>query len=608
MVFLSEDTQHITGGRYYAYFLACALISAGYDVLFYTNRKPIFKSDFKLYKQPEIRIVNNLRQVDVPASLYFGSPVIGNQKAIELGEKYHRPSYCLIFDPFPMMAKYKGQHNYPEWDGLLYQIRNSSTNIISLTQYCNRFIYDWLNKKRYQVNEVYPCINSKEKDAALTLPKKNWITFISRLDHHKNLDHVLEAVKETDCELHVITSIDGINFEKMVKAYRMEDQVKIHWFISDLEKFEIIKQSKLVINAATFEGFGMWMIEALSCGVPIVCYDYPTFREIADKTGNDKMVFFADWNNKKDFINKTKEALSGPNLPRSITHGFDFISMELRLRNILLRPPKIGVVMCALNEDEFILPSLKALLRSKYVSKVAVVEGCVNLNEHASNRDGLSKDQTQQRVCEAFLTAGDNQQKLIFDRYGWAGSKSELRNRGLELLGKDMDYILVVDGDEVWKQSDLRKIYDFIQDHPDASVLWFKTLHFWKKFNQLAVGSQWNAPLFRFFKYTDKTLHWERHESPVVNKESVAVTQLGKEYLCKKINFYHYGALKPSDKIKSKLEYYKERDPELTVKDTYSDWKPGDDTQWTHGGGTVKKFKGTHPKEIKDLINKDAVL
>jgi len=55
--------------------------------------------------------------------------------------------------------------------------------------------------------------------------------------------------------------------------------------------------------------------------------------------------------------------------------------------------------------------------------------------------------------------------------------------------------------------------------------------------------------------------------------------------------------------INKKLEYYKKRDGfMLNVKDTYTNWKMGDPTQPTHGGGTVTKFSKKHPKEVQEII------
>jgi glycosyltransferase involved in cell wall biosynthesis len=607
IVFLTEDTRHITGGRYYSWWLATAMQSAGFDVEIYTNRMPVFIDEFKSYPQPTVYIVDKVAEVDVKATAYFGSPVVGNMRAIELGEKYGRKSYCEIFDPFPMMAKYKGQHKYRDWDDLLPELKKDHVEIISLCNETNKFIYPWLNKKKSKVHTIYPCINSKERDKSMDIlpnEKENWAVFVSRLDFHKNLPHVLEAIKDTDLELHVISSIDGINFEDMVKDYGMDKRVVMHWFASDKEKFEIIKKSKVMINGATFEGFGMWLAEALACGVPCVCYDYPTFKEIAGE--NNELVFYAQWNNPHDLKSQLEFAVeiantkaNKPNWKR--TDRFDFEAMIGRFDEIMNQEPKIGVVTICLNEENFIYPSITSLLDHPNIAKIAVVEGLVEQNEHTPNKNFLSADDTKLRVLDAM--AKDEKGKIIYDQYGYAGNKSELRNRGLDLVGSDMDYILVVDGDEVWKHEDLDKLVAYIKKNPETALVWFKLLHFWKNPEKLAVGGQWDAKLFRFFKYSDKTLHWEKHETVVVNNNGDGVNTLGDEETLNDVFCYHYGYMKPTERVQEKLQYYKKRDTQLEVVDTFTEWKDGKPTQPTHGGGTVEHFDGKHPEAVQVTLN-----
>lgn len=606
IVFLTEDTQHITGGRYYSWWLATALKASGFDVEIYTNRMPVFLSEFKSYPQPTVYLVDKLADVDVKAQHYFGSPIIGNLKACQLAEKYGKEAFCEVFDPFPMMAKYKGQHKYPEWDKLIAEMKKDHVKIISLCKETNKWIYPWLDKKRSEVLTVYPCINSIERDKSMDIlpnEKENWAVFVSRLDHHKNLPHVLEAIKDTDLELHIITSVDGIGFDQMLKDYGMEKRVVIHWFASDKEKFEIIKKSKVMINGATFEGFGMWLAEALACGVPCVCYDYPTFREIAGE--NNELALFADWNNPTDLKSQFEFAVEIANSKAqkpnwTPTKRFDFEAMVGRFDEIMKREPKIGVVTICLNEENFIYPSITSLLDHPNIAKIAVVEGLVEQNEHTANKGGLSADSTKLRVLDAMNK--DEKGKVIYDRYGYAGNKSELRNRGLELVGKEMDYILVVDGDEVWDKCDLDRLVDHIKEKPETSIFWFRLLHFWKSPKMVAVGGQWDAKLFRFFKYADKTLHWEKHENVVVNNNGTGVDQLGYDEFLDDVVCYHYGYMKPAERVKEKLEYYKKRDTELEVVDTFSNWKEGEQTQPTHGGGTVEHFDGKHPDAVSETL------
>jgi glycosyltransferase involved in cell wall biosynthesis len=270
------------------------------------------------------------------------------------------------------------------------------------------------------------------------------------------------------------------------------------------------------------------------------------------------------------------------------------------VRKILDIKPRIGVITIALNEEEFIQASLRAVIRHPNVKRVAVVEGAVNLFAHASTEKGLSLDNTKKKVFEVIQE--ENGDKIVYKRHGWASDKSELRNIGLAMIGNEVDYILVVDADEVWKQEDLDKLVKAMEENPRIGVFLFKFYHFWKKKNQITTGSMWDSSLFRCFKFDDKSYHWDRHELPVVNSGGRFIHKVLGSIMLPDVHVYHYGAMKSEKRILEKLEYYKKRDKNLEVKNTWSDWKKGQETQWTHGGGIVKKFIGKHPEEIDKIL------
>jgi glycosyltransferase involved in cell wall biosynthesis len=604
IAFITEDVGHLTGGRYYAWSIAMALVDLGHKVTVYTNQKPVFQNSFSKYKQPEVNVIAkktvDLQKIDVKADIYIGSPISGSMAAMKLGKKYSKPSFALVFDPFPMMETFIGKRNYSGWERFLAEIKNSDTKIISLCKSTSEYIYEWLNRRKNQVIEINPCINSREKDDTdkEKIERQDYVVFISRLVKHKKFEDVLDAAKAAKIRLKVISSIDGMAAQRLVAQKQMSSQVDFHFKASDKEKFKIIRGARAVINGAIFEGFGMWAAEAVSCGTPLVCYDYPTFREIKEISGADNF-YFAEWNQPKDLARKLIIALNEAKF-REDNNCFNFESMKNSLKKLIAFEPKIGVITIGLNEEQFIGASLKAVIRHRNISKVAVVEGAVNLFAHACDENGLSIDKTNKEILK--IISLENGSKIIYERHGWANNKADLRNRALKLLGNDIDYVLVVDADEVWKQEDLDLLVKTIKENHRIGVIKFPFYHFWKKKDQITTGSMWDSMLFRCFKFEDKSFHWGSHEMPVINNKGQRIDQVLGSIVNKEIHVYHYGAMKDEKNIKDKLKFYAARDTQLKVRDTFSKWKPGQDTQWTHGGGKVEEFKGTHPEEVRGII------
>ena len=77
---------------------------------------------------------------------------------------------------------------------------------------------------------------------------------------------------------------------------------RIHFFghVSDVDKFHILRMSDVFVSTSQHEGFGLMFLEAMICGLPVVCYDcggQTDFLE-TDRTGfvlklNDENKFLA---------------------------------------------------------------------------------------------------------------------------------------------------------------------------------------------------------------------------------------------------------------------------------------------------------------------------
>lgn len=596
---ISEEIGSMTGGRYYAWFIALALVELGYDVTVYTTQTPSYFEFFKEYKQPSVVIIDSkpaLENLDVEADIYISSPLIGNLAVTKLSEKYNKPCFVMVFDPIPMMKEYTTP--YTGWEESIKRIRATNVNLLTLCKSTSEYTYEWLNKTKDKVFPIYPCINSKELAKVGDCQREDYVVFVSRLVRHKKFEDVLLAVKEARVRLKVISSVVGVAQLRMVKNMHMGDQVEFITHANDERKFDVIKHSLAVINGSNFEGFGMWAAEAVATGTPLVCYELPTIIEIRD-FAKAKNFYLAKFNDPEDLTRKLKQCLEEGKFKKE-SHIFDFEVMIQSLKKLFHYEPQIGVVTIALNEEEFIGASLSSVIRHPSVKKVAVVEGAVKLFEHAANGNGLSKDKTMLEVVSAMKK--ENGSKIIYDCYGWAEDKSELRNRALELL-QGVDYILVVDADEIWGQEELDELIKTIKEHPQADIIKFHFYHFYKSIKQIAVGGQWNSMLFRCFKYVDKSLHWKDHEKVVVDGEGVSLSD-SNMVVAERIRVYHLGYMKSKQNVLDKLAYYKKRDKRLPVDENiYLDWEKGKPTSATHGNGDVEEFNGTYPDEVLELIH-----
>jgi len=290
-----------SGGRYLAWIFALALKEAGFDVTIVTNRLPPFYDDFKLYEQPEVKVVHDFSNFyDNSFDLYFGVQVDG----IFIAEKCagNKPLFNLIFDVEPLMRRY-GEDLPKEWvtASVWERVRRSLAegSVICLTRSTIPYVKDWTGNDR--VFSFYFPINSRVCDRVMVGDKKEWVVTIGRHVAHKHFELVVTSlgILRKDWELHIITNQIG-GLYSLAKDHRLADRVHVHIHVNDFRKFEIIKQSKVLAFPSTYEGLGVPLMEALYCGIPSVVFEFHTFYDISDGKG----VVFVKRRDPRDFMTK----------------------------------------------------------------------------------------------------------------------------------------------------------------------------------------------------------------------------------------------------------------------------------------------------------------
>ena len=103
------------------------------------------------------------------------------------------------------------------------------------------------------------------------------ICSIGRLVKRKNLDSALEILdnlKNDKIKFIIIGEGPERNrLEMLVTKLGLSSQVRFMGNVSDDAKFQILDNSDIYFSSALHEGFGLVFLEAMECGLPILCYD-----------------------------------------------------------------------------------------------------------------------------------------------------------------------------------------------------------------------------------------------------------------------------------------------------------------------------------------------
>ena len=105
------------------------------------------------------------------------------------------------------------------------------------------------------------------------------VVAVARYSHEKGIDLLLNAwaVVENSCSewrLDVYGDGDREAYERLIDQLRIDrSRCCLHGRTNDVERAYM--QSSLFVLSSRFEGFGMVIVEAMACGLPVVAFDCP---------------------------------------------------------------------------------------------------------------------------------------------------------------------------------------------------------------------------------------------------------------------------------------------------------------------------------------------
>ena len=132
------------------------------------------------------------------------------------------------------------------------------------------------------------------------------VVAIARYSHEKGIDLLLQAwaeveKKHLDWRLEVYGDGDRTAYEQQIVELNIDrSRCLLHGRTNDVEK-EYCNSSIFVLSSR-FEGFGMVMIEAMACGLPVVAFDCPWGPRSIIRDGEDGLL--ADNGNTSDLAVK----------------------------------------------------------------------------------------------------------------------------------------------------------------------------------------------------------------------------------------------------------------------------------------------------------------
>ncbi|HXN01623.1 MAG TPA: glycosyltransferase family 1 protein [Candidatus Dormibacteraeota bacterium] len=150
-----------------------------------------------------------------------------------------------------------------------------------------------------------------------------YVFYLGQWKAYKNLPMLLEAfkmVRQTHPKAQLVIAGDDPRHPEVRQAAAglPEGSVVLPGRLPESAVPDLYRGAAVVVLPSKAEGFGLPVIEAMACGVPVICSDLPVLRELADG-----VAMFCDPNDPAAFARAIAQILDAPSTTRARQLGIE---------------------------------------------------------------------------------------------------------------------------------------------------------------------------------------------------------------------------------------------------------------------------------------------
>lgn len=122
------------------------------------------------------------------------------------------------------------------------------------------------------------------------------VLHVGRLKKYKSTDHLLRAarlLRDRGLVFRVVVLGDGDDLSRLralAAKLRLEDSVEFTGFVPEAEKVSWYRRAAMLVESSAKEGWGLIVMEANACGLPVVVADSPGLRD-SSRDGVNGLVY-----------------------------------------------------------------------------------------------------------------------------------------------------------------------------------------------------------------------------------------------------------------------------------------------------------------------------
>lgn len=157
---------------------------------------------------------------------------------------------------------------------------------------------------------------------------KNFILYVGDVNYNKNLPNLFKAFSSMNNDLDLVLVGESFKNPAVFERSHLPPNSKILGYVPQEDLIKIYNHAKLLCLPSLYEGFGLPVLEALSCGCQVVTSQNSSLPEIGGQA-----VFYIDPFSKEDIINKINLALNKPKDKKILLSQANKFSWQDTIRN-----------------------------------------------------------------------------------------------------------------------------------------------------------------------------------------------------------------------------------------------------------------------------------
>ena len=192
--------------------------------------------------------------------------------------------FDLSFLHFPEMFTKKDLWQLKNWTK--FSVENAD-HIITISNFSKQDIISQYGINKEKITVAYPGYNT---DKFKTSSKKagNYIIYVGTIQPRKNLVRLMEAVARIDGLKLIIVGKTGWEYEEILDAPKrlgIEDRVKFLGYVATDKLANLLNGATAFVLPSLWEGFGIPVLEAMACGIPVIVSNVSSLPEVVGKAG-----------------------------------------------------------------------------------------------------------------------------------------------------------------------------------------------------------------------------------------------------------------------------------------------------------------------------------